>query len=161
MAAITDMVARYDGTIAYRDNSVGYFHAQYTDGHNFSVDASGSHVAEDNCKWYWDGHAWRFWGIQNALWAGLAMIGAGGDLDTVQIALPKTVSDVVFHISMLFTFDDGQTYPVSATYDSKGGYYYNDTPNMFTAASNEAAWRLKIAQMLAQILNVVILPKGA
>jgi major membrane immunogen (membrane-anchored lipoprotein) len=155
MAKITSWAGRYTGLVTYNDNTKKSFNVMANDHSIWSTDQVGSRDAESDVKWYFKpGIGWLYYARENILWRGLALAGAGSLLDGVFHGINSKITDAVFSISMTFTTDDGKIYPVTAVYDRKGGYYYQDTPDLFSSASNANDYRVKIENMLLSILSI-------
>jgi hypothetical protein len=70
----------------------------------------------------------------------------------------RVINGVVYHMNYNIAFDDGTTYPVSATYEKVGGAYvrtnHTSATNHFSGASNKAAIVAKIADSFKQMITV-------
>jgi hypothetical protein len=80
------------------------------------------------------------------------------DADGNPAADGKVITDMVCHINYIVAFDDGTSYPVSATYEKVGGNYaivkHSNITNTFSAASNKTAIMVLIKASFEQILDV-------
>ena len=70
----------------------------------------------------------------------------------------KVITDMVCHLNYTVAFDDGTSYPVSATYEKVGGTYavvkHSNITNTFSGASNKTAVLALIKTSFEQILDV-------
>jgi hypothetical protein len=132
MAAANSVVGFLSGIVAYENNDVGSFHCQVEspDLVNtlvWSVDETGSRIATGemyNIEWYYP--------LANLI-AGIEL-SAGFTWMTNPPSPVKAINDVVIHLNLTFTLDDGTTCPVSATYEN--GVMTNHTAVPPTLPSN-------------------------
>lgn len=70
----------------------------------------------------------------------------------------KVINSVVFHMNYTIAFDDGTSYPVSATFEKVGSAYvrtnHTNATNTFSGAPNKAAIVTKIADSFKQIIDI-------
>jgi hypothetical protein len=70
----------------------------------------------------------------------------------------KVIVDMVCHINYIVAFDDGTSYPVSATYEKVGGVYtvtkHSNITNTFSGASNKTATLALIKDSFELVLDV-------
>jgi len=155
MANITNVSARYSGTVTFTDNSKEYFHCQMEDDVLWSVDADDSHTAQEPITWALVGGSYVWYTRQNAvLTHGMPFL-SQAIVDTTVAAVTKTINGVVFRGEILFALDDGTKWASSMSYDPHYGYQWvNDG---VIAPSNLAAYVTKIQTMLLQIFDVATL----
>ena len=155
MPSITNVAARYSGTVSFADNTKEYFHCQMEDDRLWSVDADGSHTAEEPITWTYTDGVYPYYTRQNLVLAnGMPFLSYAG-VDTIEVPVTKTINGVVFRGEITFALDDNTKWSSSMSYDPHYGYVWvNDgtiTPD------NLAEYVTKIQTMLLQIFDVATL----
>lgn len=155
MARITSVNARYSGMVTFTDQTKEYFHCQMEDDMLWSIDADGSHSAQEKICWTRnDAGGYPFYTRQNLLWRnGLRITGA--DLDTSFANVDKRINGVVFHGEVLFALDDNTNWPSSMSYDPHYGYQWTNGGTI--TPDNLQEYIDKIEAMLLQIFDYAIL----
>jgi len=155
MARITSVVARYSGTVSFTDNTKEYFHCQMEDDRLWSVDADGSHSAQEEVTWATNDAGYIYYARQNlTLTNGLPFL-SSAVVDTNYVVPAKTINGVVYHGEVLFALDDGTTWPSSMSYDPHYGYQWTNGGSILP--TNLGTYVTNIENMLLQIFDVATL----
>jgi hypothetical protein len=134
MAAANSVVGFLSGLVSYTNGDVGSFHCQIESPDListlvWSVDEDDSKIVTGemyNVDWYYP--------LANLI----AGIGLSDDFSWTSgvPANPRTISDLVIHLNMIFTLDDGTQQPVSATYERGTRTYHTPGMPLSTLPSN-------------------------
>ena len=167
--SINSIAGNISGTVAYEDGSSSSFNAELNyDGQttqNFVVDATESRATlarlyntnSEGTTAFRDGFT-NLNTITSTLFAGLNWQNYGNGTLGAIADDGKVIISVIFHMNYNIAFDDGTTYPVSATFEKVGGAYartnHTNATNTFSGASNKAAIVAKIADSFKQIINI-------
>jgi len=156
MAEITSVNARYSGMVTFTDQSKEYFHCQMEDDRLWSVDADGSHLAQEPITWTTDANgAYIYYVRQNlVLTSGLPFL-SSAVVDTNIVAVTKTINGVVYHGEVVFALDDGTTWTSSMSYDPHYGYQWTNGGSILP--TNLGTYVTNIENMLLQIFDVATL----
>jgi hypothetical protein len=149
MALANSVVGFLSGTVAYADNEVGSFHCQIEspDLVNtliWSIDGVDSKIVTGemyNLQWYYP--------LANLI-AGVGFSNGFAWVSTVPTN-PRHISDVVIHLNLTYTLDDGSTCPVSATYEQGAVVYHTPVPP--TLPSNISAFLADLTTMIEQAVT--------
>jgi hypothetical protein len=150
---VNSIVGSFVGLIAYADQNKGAFHAQVEafgdDVLNWTIDQqhSETHVANLHDDATYKSYLTNLFDnlpfVSSFSWNN-----AAGD--------GKEISDVVLHLTMLVTFDDETTYPVSVTVEKgERRFHTSSATDVLSSAGNKAATLTKIENMLEQIIDTV------
>jgi hypothetical protein len=141
----------FSGTVAFRDNTTGIFHAQ-GEAPGFPAQIVWSVDQGESQRTLADVYADpTYRAAVTAVWSAS---GSGGLAWTPSVApTGRTIASVVYHLSMLFSGDDGLILPISVTYEN--GSVIMHTPGVTgtqLAPTNIADLSNFIYAMLNQVL---------
>ncbi len=150
MARVISIVGRYSGVVSYGDGSSGSWHCQMeTDDIAdlyWSVDAAASRVQTANID-VANGSEWsNSWRDIISTLPFITTFGWGSTPVT-----QTRPTDVVHHLSLLMSLDDGTEYPVSITYERGLQVDHLGAADLLSAADNAAAIIAKLQVMLALV----------
>lgn len=149
MSEANSIVGRFDGTVTYADESWGSFHCQIEtfDLNAWSFDEIHS---ESQAQRIYNDSAEK--ANVKALIETLPFVSSFTWTDSA--LSDKTITDVVLHLYLLVTFDDGTTYPVSLTAE-KGEirYHTQSATDLLSGASNLNTVLSNIEKMLEVIMQ--------
>jgi len=146
MAEATSIVGRFDGVVTYGDESWGSFHSQIEsfDLTNDSIWSLAENFSESNIQKLY-GDAEQRANIKE-MFESLPFVSSFMWADESDTS--KTVTDVVFHLYLLVTFDDGSTYPVSITFEK-------DEVRLHSSETSEDVPLAKLELMLEKIMRTL------
>jgi hypothetical protein len=153
MARITDITARYSGTVTYADNTKEYFHTQLYRDQIWSVDEAQSRRVESKLKWFpVDGDEDVWYLRQRLLWT------MGADIDATPLRDDRIINGVIMHVRVDFELDNGQNVSSSALYETERGWIIEgtilaDLPFIENMSENN----FKLEAMLRRIVNTAAL----
>ena len=169
--AVNSIVGNISGIVAYQDGSSSSYNAELNyDGEttiNFTADSVESRTTLGriyNVNIHPTGAvrdlqtAYRLGFTQLVSETGTIVSGFNWDADGNPADDGKVIADIVCHLNYTVTFDDGTTYPASATYEKVGGAYaitkHSNIANAFSGASNKTAILALIKNSFELILDV-------
>jgi hypothetical protein len=153
MPSITDIAARFHGTITFKDNTYEHFHTQLYRDQIYSIDTIQSRLAEAKLKWFpVDGDEDVWWLRQRMLWRLLPFITAAG-IDTFVLQDAREINSVVMHVKVDFQLDNGQNVSASVNYDDRGWIIEGTTAADLPFIDNMSVFNNKLEDMLRNIVS--------
>lgn len=155
MANANSIAGRFDGTIAYTDETWAGFHAQmeifdisdddlvWTLNQALSNAQMSQIYVDDNYK-----------NAVTALFSNLPFVTSFAWSNNPPTSA-KTIRDMVLHLYLIITFDDGTSYPVTITYQNGTRYDHLVDTDKLTPSDNKAQTITKIKLMLEKIIDSV------
>ena len=157
MANITDIAARYSGTLTYTDGSHEYFHTQLYRDQIWSIDTPQSRAVESKLKWFPVNGDQDVWYLrQRLLWTLIPYIFAA-DIDTIPLRDSRIVNSVVMHLRIDLTLDNGQIVSNSVTYDDRGWIVEGTVLADLPFIENMSVFNTRLEDMLLEIVSVAAL----
>lgn len=136
MASANSVVGFLSGVVSYANNEVGSFHCQVeapdanpANALVWSVDATNSRIATGdmyNITWYYP--------LANLI-AGIGLSEGFAWMSSIPDNV-REISDVVIHLNLTFTLDDGTTVPISITYENGAIVNHSTTTPLATLPDN-------------------------
>lgn len=147
----TSVVGRFDGVVSFDDGSCGSFHCQIESDMTNDIKWSLAETfSQDNIQRIYNdlGNKTKL----TEMFETLPFISSFSWSDTAKT--DKTIDDVVLHLYLLVTFDDGTTYPVSITYERDQIRFHTSSANdTISTSSNSSDVESKIEDMLMEIMQ--------
>ena len=150
---ITSMVGRFGGIVTYNDQTTGVFHTQFEKDQVWSISTD---VSQDNMRqlsWYRTLGQYPYWGYILASINALPFMNF--TWDTYYPTTQKTPTDMAARLDLLFTTDDGRTYPVAIVMSNLADLVRVETPDLASGATDLATYKTAIRNMFLKIMDIV------